>query len=133
MTCEEIEELAGAIALGAVPEDEWPAIREHLATCTRGHPEVEQLLPVAELLLVAVPVMEPPARLRDRILAAARADLGVSAGPLPPALPVPEADRAPAPPSVVMRTDRSWWQRGGWGWGLPSPRRLCSATTEQSR
>jgi Anti-sigma-K factor rskA, C-terminal len=117
MTCEEIEELAGAIALGAVPEDEWPAIREHLATCTRGHPEVEQLLPVAELLLVAVPVMEPPARLRERILAAARADLGVFAEPLAPAPPVPTEDGAPAPPSVVMRTDRAWWQRAGWGWG----------------
>ena len=108
MTCEEIEELAGAIALGAMPEDEWPAIREHLATCTRGHPEVQRLLPVAELLLVAAPDVAPPARLRERILATARAGIA-------PAAPVDGAE--PAPPAVVMRTDRSWWQHAGWGWG----------------
>jgi anti-sigma-K factor RskA len=117
MTCEEIEELAGAIALGAVPEDEWPAIREHLATCTRGHAEIEQLLPVAELLLMAAPAVVPPASLRERILAAARADLDASPEPAPLMPAAPAADREAAPPGVVARRERSWWQRAGWGWG----------------
>jgi len=111
MTCDEIDELAGAIALGAAPEDEWPAIREHLATCTRGHPHVQQLLPVSALLLVAAPDVAPPARLRERILATARADIAAAAAPS-----AAEWAQA-APPAVRVRTARAWWQRAGWGWG----------------
>ncbi|MGH2599223.1 MAG: anti-sigma factor, partial [Dehalococcoidia bacterium] len=68
MTCADVHELSGAIALGAIPPDEWPAIREHLATCTRGHPEIDQLRVTATLLLEAAPPDDPPAGLRDRIL-----------------------------------------------------------------
>ena len=82
MTCDDIDELAGAIALDAIPEEEWPAIEEHLATCRRGHPQIRDLRSVATLLLEAAPPVEPPAALRGRILAAARAEAGDSGAPI---------------------------------------------------
>jgi hypothetical protein len=72
VTCEELDELAGALALGAALPEEVAMAREHLATCTRGHPELARLLTTASLLLEAPEPVEPPADLRGRILAAAR-------------------------------------------------------------
>ena len=43
MNCEEIEELAGAYALGALPEAERAAVSAHLATCDT-HPEMRELV-----------------------------------------------------------------------------------------
>jgi hypothetical protein len=121
MTCAEVDELAGAIALDAIPEEEWPAIREHLATCTRGHPEVQDLRRVATLLLEAAPPIEPPAGLRDRILAAARAEPAVPAplgpagtGPMPfPAAPAEVGEERDSP-TIIRRTERAWWARPSW-------------------
>ena len=117
MTCTEIDELAGAIALDAIPEAEWPAVQDHLATCPRGHLDIRELRRVAALLLEAAPAVEPPAGLRGRILAAARAE-GQAAPPT--ATPVtsellPDAAAAPATPQVIRRTDRAWWSRPAWG------------------
>src|SRR5262245_25679144 len=125
MTCAEIDELAGAIALNAVPDEEWAAVQEHLRTCTVGHPQIEQLARVAELLLVAAPPMEPSAGLRDRILSAARADVDATEGGGPaPASPAPPATAVPSPPAAdvesrgtvtpLRRAGRSWWQQPGW-------------------
>ena len=115
MTCTEIEELAGAIALGAIPDDEWPAIRDHLATCARGHAEVRRLQPVATLLLEAAPPVEPPARLRERILAAARAESEPA-----PAPPARDAAARPATAraerrAVLERINPLWWRQPAWG------------------
>lgn len=117
MTCEEIDELAGAIALDAIPDEEWPAIRAHLATCVRGHADLRELRAVAALLLEAAPAVEPPAGLRERILATARAE--ISAGPpVPSALSTPPPDPRPIGSTgaarVVERGERSWWQRAAW-------------------
>ena len=109
MTCDEIDELAGAIALDAIPAEEWPAIREHLATCRRSHPLVRELRQVATLLLEAAPAVEPPTRLRDRIVSAARAEGAAS----PPAAPAVSAPPSPVP--VIERRERAWWARPAWG------------------
>ena len=109
MTCAEIDELAGAIALDAIPAEEWPAIHEHLATCSRGHPVVRELRQVATLLLEAAPPVEPPASLRERIINAARAEGAVS----PPAAPAVSAP--PTPAHVTERRDPAWWARPAWG------------------
>jgi hypothetical protein len=116
MTCDDIDELAGAIALDAIPAEEWPAIEEHLATCWRGHPQLRELRSVATLLLEAAPPIEPPAALRGRILAAARADLDTGSTPITPLpLPVPPL---PAPDTVSnvvpMERRRPWWSNAGW-------------------
>jgi anti-sigma-K factor RskA len=111
MTCEEIEELAGAIALDALPEDERAAIEEHLATCRRGHPRIGELRAVAVLLLEAAPEVEPPAGLRRRILDAARTE-GMGDGSDAP-LPL-RATQRPTDAGFIERQGQSWWARGGW-------------------
>lgn len=111
MACTEIDELAGAIALGALAPAEEAAVREHLLTCSQAHGDVRTLGRVATLLLYAAPPVEPSPALRDRILTAARADLAASEAD---ASPTPLRASQGTPPSVVMRTAPSWWQRGGW-------------------
>lgn len=114
MTCEQIDELAGAIALGAIPQDEWTAVRAHLATCAAAHTDLRQFISVATLLLESAPPADPPPTLRDRILAAARADLADG---------VPDANALDAPPMVKLADRRnarageprpSAWQRSAW-------------------
>jgi len=117
MTCAEIDELSGAIALDAIPDDEWPAIREHLATCPTGHPDLRELQAVAALLLEAAPPMAPPAGLRGRILAAARAEVdGAPDSPplLTAAAPIVTGATEVTEHRVVRRTDKRWWRRPGW-------------------
>lgn len=103
ITCQELETLAGALALGAALPHEVAAAREHLASCPRPHRSVRELVATAWLLAEAVEPVEPPAGLRERILAAARA-----AGPAP----LPGVER-PLRPGAVH----------GWrGLSVPRPR-----------
>ena len=44
VTCERVDELAGAYALGAVDADEERAISEHLVSCDRPHTEARELI-----------------------------------------------------------------------------------------
>lgn len=79
MNCAELEELAGALALGAALPEEVEAARAHLSSCPRAHDLLRELTATASLLAEAVEPAEPPARLRGRILAAARAEQDASA------------------------------------------------------
>ena len=67
MKCEEVEELAGAYALQALPAETLRDVREHLASCSR-HSEVAGLQAVASTLSVAAPEMEPPPGLKTRLM-----------------------------------------------------------------
>lgn len=70
----DIHDLAAAYALDALdPEDRWTYER-HLDTCERCREEVATLRDGAAELAYAAEGPEPPAELRDRILAAARAE-----------------------------------------------------------
>ncbi len=74
MAQSEIHDLAAAYALDALdPEDRWTYER-HLDTCERCREEVAALRDSAAELAYAAEGPEPPAELRDRILAAARAE-----------------------------------------------------------
>ena len=74
MAHSEIHDLAAAYALDALdPEDRWTYER-HLDTCDRCREEVAELRDSAVELAYAAEGPEPPAELRDRILAAARAE-----------------------------------------------------------
>ena len=75
LTCDEVRELAGSFVLGALDADEEAAVREHLATCPEAHEEIAELGGVLPALAESVPVVEPPAGLKGRIMAAAAADL----------------------------------------------------------
>lgn len=70
----DIHDLASAYALDALdPEDRWTYER-HLDTCDRCREEVAILRETASELAYATEGPEPPADLRERILAAARAE-----------------------------------------------------------
>src|SRR5262245_19730133 len=106
MTHEEALDLAPLYVLDALSDAEMAAVREHLATCPESHAEFEQLGGVVPYLLEdpATELVEPPAALGDRIMAAAAADLA--------ARPTPAAAGAPSPapiafPSVEQRTARA--------------------------
>jgi len=69
VNCEEFEELSGAYAIGALPDDERLDADGHLASCEK-HPEVAELFAVANSLALAAPEMEPPVRLKARLMEA---------------------------------------------------------------
>jgi hypothetical protein len=103
--CEQVRDLAPGFVLGALEPDEERLVREHLATCDRPHPEFDELGGVVPYLADSVDVVEPPAELKARILAAAAADLEArgSARPAaaePPAVEQPAPRAIPAPPPI---------------------------------
>ena len=75
LTCDEVREMAGAFVLGALDPADEAAVRAHLATCDDAHEEIAELGGVLPALAESVPVVEPPAGLKARIMAAAAADL----------------------------------------------------------
>lgn len=70
MTCEEFEELSGALALDAVTPAERQAAEAHLATCARCKHLFKELRAVVTLLPLSVPQVSPSPALKERILAA---------------------------------------------------------------
>jgi hypothetical protein len=78
-------------------------VREHLATCDLPHPDFEELGSVVPALLELddSELVEPPAALRDRVMAAAAADLATRNGPTeaPPATEPLAAEPAGRPRS----------------------------------
>lgn len=71
MTCDEVDELAGAYALSALPDEELQAVEGHLASCANPHALLRDLSETAALLpLLSEPAMPPP-ELGARIRAAA--------------------------------------------------------------
>ncbi len=133
MDCSEVDELAGAIALRALPAEVQRAVAEHLATCERHNSELLALSRVVSLLPFAVEEVEPPARLKANLLAAALADehrdatrpaaAGAAAGREAPhlgAVPPAEQRRAatgeplPLQRPAAARTRRFWQQPGIW-------------------
>ena len=89
--CDEIDELAGAIALGALDITEMSMVEAHLAGCEK-HPEIASLLASAEALALTAPPMEPSPELKTRLMAAIEADLEAerSAARAASAQPAPE-------------------------------------------
>jgi anti-sigma factor RsiW len=70
----ELHDLTAAYALDALDPHEVEEYEAHLATCERCRAELAQFAPTTAALAYAVTPKDPPAELRDRILAAARAD-----------------------------------------------------------
>lgn len=84
LSCDDVRELAASFVLGALDEDEADAVRAHLASCADPHVEFEELGSVLGVLAESVPVVEPPAALKGRILVAAAADLAGRGGAAAP-------------------------------------------------
>jgi hypothetical protein len=75
MNCARVEELAPGFVLGALELDEMASVREHLESCPQPHPELNEMAEVMPALAIAPEPLEPPAWLRDSVMAAAQADL----------------------------------------------------------
>lgn len=93
MTHDEALALAPAYVLGALEEADIAEVREHLATCQESHAEYERLGGVVPYLLESpdLELVEPPASLRDRVMAAAAADLAERGGATAPPIAFPTA------------------------------------------
>src|SRR5918999_4994490 len=70
MSCEELRDLAPAIALGTLDGEERADALRHLAACTECRRLVDRLSEVADELLMLAPVQEPPAGFEARVVAA---------------------------------------------------------------
>ena len=111
--CADATNFAAGFVLGALEPAEADTVRAHLAGCPEPHAEFSELGSVVPALFETVDLVEPPAALRDRILAAAAADTQRT----------DEAQRAPTQPTlvalrpiVVPRVVDS--RRSGWAGGL---------------
>jgi anti-sigma factor RsiW len=103
MTCSDVAELAPAFVLGILNPAESDAVRRHLAECPELHAEMAELNSVVPALFEAVEPVAPPAALKQRILAAAAAELeSRQAGQARP----PAAQTRAAPPASPAR--RRW-------------------------
>jgi hypothetical protein len=112
-THDDVIDLAAAFVLGALTPEEDAAVREHVASCDIGHPEIEELGGTAQVLALAAEPVEPPASLKLRILGRAAemqqlpAERDADAGaPIP--FPAP-ADRAAAAARAEGRTRPLTW------------------------
>lgn len=123
MDCREVEELAGAFALRALPEAEATEMGAHLASCAEAHALIAELLDVVDVLPLSLDEQEPPGDLRDRLLTAALAEGGAAE-----LLAFPggrgAAERPAATPSAGESTEpgvirsgdgsrRAWWRSAG--------------------
>lgn len=111
MTHDQAIELAGGYVLGALEPAEEAAVRAHLRSCPESHDEFAELGGVVAYLADQpdIELVEPPAGLRDRIMAAAAADLAerTTRGVPEPAAPSPAPTAAPTPfPSAAERAGR---------------------------
>ena len=107
MTCSQVDELAGAFALGAMDAEEEAALRAHLISCDQPHLEVENALGAGMLLAESLDPVMPSAALRDRLMAT--------------------IDRMPqtqATPSLPHAARRSWL-----GWLSPRVARPVAVAT----
>ena len=112
LTCDDVREMAGAFVLGALEPAEEAAVRDHLATCRDAHAEIAELGSVLPVLLESVPVVEPPAALKGRIMAAAAADLEARSTP-PAAAPAAAAATAGLAPASTVSEPIAVPGRGG--------------------
>lgn len=119
LTHDEVVDLGASFVLGALDEDEMAAIRAHVGSCPDPHAELDELGGMVVVLQASLRPVEPPPALKDRIMAAAAADLDArrreaaqteGAAPVP-ATPAPPATAPPAGPVLAPRQPR-------WSWAL---------------
>ena len=68
VTCEEIEELLPAYALGALSAEEAAAVARHLARCFGHAGSLDAYEAIGDGLAANVPMVSPPPQLRTRLL-----------------------------------------------------------------
>jgi anti-sigma-K factor RskA len=88
MSHDDLRELSGGYALGALSDADRRLFEAHLATCGECTDEVRALAVVVSGLAQAVPQVDPPAALRARVI-----DAATAAGQSPAALPTSSTGR----------------------------------------
>ena len=68
LDCQAVDELGGALALGALDPAEAGAVADHLATCTEPHADLRSLLGAETVLAMSLDPVAPSAGLRDRLM-----------------------------------------------------------------
>jgi hypothetical protein len=109
MTCDRVRALASGFVLGALDADEMIAISDHLDSCRKPHPEVGDLGGVLPYLAESLEPVEPPAWLRESVMAAAKADLAArrrASTQSEPRVAEPVAEPAVAPAILAAHGDR---------------------------
>jgi hypothetical protein len=114
LTCDEVRDLAASFVLDALEPAEMDAVREHLATCADPHVEMGELAGVLPVLDASIPLVEPPASLKARVMAAAAADLEARRGA---ATLAPEEPRVPSA-DVVRPLQRRATPLRAWALGI---------------
>ena len=110
--CSSVEDLGAAYALGAVDAAEEDRMSSHLATCPEAHATAREMIDAAAVLPASLEALEPPASLRDRLLATAAR--------------TPQ-DHRPAPSVAVSPRPAATGPRVAW-WRLsPLPAALAAA------
>jgi anti-sigma-K factor RskA len=100
INCAEVDELAGAYALGAVDAEEDRSMSEHLATCDQPHLEARDLIGAGAAVPASTEDVDPSPGLRDRLMTT------VAATPQehrPVTMPA-------ATPSAGAEPRRPWWR-----------------------
>ena len=103
---EELESSVAAWVLGAVEADEVEVMRTHIEGCASCREAASRLGRAVGMLPLDVEEIAPPARLRERILAAAAASGGSAVAP--PRVPARAKDQRPSPKPQVPSRPRGW-------------------------
>jgi anti-sigma-K factor RskA len=99
-------DMAAAYALDALDAEEAAFFEAHLAECDQCRAEVAELRELTGALAYAAPPVQPPARLRARILDEARGSQALPSRPPTPTLSPPAAPAASRP--ARSRTPGGW-------------------------
>src|SRR5260370_16517862 len=94
---EELESNVAAWVLGALDREEAEVVQAHVEGCASCRETAARLQRAVTALPLLVEEVEPPARLRERILAAAAA----APPPTPAPSPVPKQVTFPAPGHLI--------------------------------
>ena len=109
IACDRVRDLAPGFVLGALDPAEMAAVRDHLSTCAKPHPELREMGGILPYLGGSLDPVEPPKHLRAAVMAAALEELRArSAEKAAPAEVVPAAyERKAAPVLTVLEPARS--------------------------
>ena len=108
LDCAAVDELIGALTLGALEPQEARAVSGHLATCLQPHDELWELVGANAALAASIEPVEPSPALRRRLmetLAVVPQEVATAAPARPAPQSVPRTPAAAATPSVS-----AWWR-----------------------
>jgi anti-sigma-K factor RskA len=108
LDCAAVDELIGALTLGALGPHEARAVSAHLATCLQPHDELWELVGANAALAASIEPVEPSPALRRRLmetLAVVPQEVATAAPARPATAAAPRMPAAAATPSVSP-----WWR-----------------------